>query len=64
MCLNTLTQSDTRAIGALIHKNKSVDLSYNTFTTLNNPFVLQCGYLKISPKLKLFKINLREISCV
>ena len=40
MCLNTLAQSGTRAPGALIHKNKMIDLSHNTFTTLYNACVL------------------------
>ena len=39
-CLNTLAQSGTRALGALIHKNRVIDLSYNTFTTLYNSCVL------------------------
>lgn len=40
ICINTLAQSGTRALGALIHKNRLVDLSYNSYTTLYNSCVL------------------------
>ena len=39
-CLNTLSQSGKRALRSLVHKNRVIDLSDNTFTTLYNSCVL------------------------
>ena len=39
-CLNTLAQSGTKALESLTHKNREIDLFYNTFTALYSSCVL------------------------